>query len=170
MKEIQKNNQYFIEYQKIRDETLRFYRTFKENYRNFMCQKGCTDCCESFSILPVEFYWIREMRRDENPINQGKNSTKCKFLINGLCQIYNLRPIMCITQGLPLLIGGEEGQSKEIIICRKNKNIIPKNRNNRYKLFEYDILIGKMIVLNELFCQEFRINTERIDIEDIGFL
>lgn len=166
LKSITKDNRYFIEYQKIRAETLRFYEKFKENHPDIMCKKGCTDCCEPFSILPVEYYYLKNVLKNEQKIKIANNSSRCKFLIENECKIYQYRPIMCITQGLPLFLREGTNKRGEIIICKKNSGLISKKSKN-IKIFEYDILIAKISILNELFCEEYKTRNNRINIMDI---
>ncbi|MCX7958260.1 MAG: YkgJ family cysteine cluster protein, partial [Deltaproteobacteria bacterium] len=101
MKHIDKKNDFFRKYEEIRSQTLKFHLEFDKRHINFMCKKGCSDCCESFSLLPVEYYYIKSRLCKLNITNSPSGDNKCVFLKESECLIYDLRPLMCITQGLP---------------------------------------------------------------------
>ena len=68
------------------------------------CKLGCTDCCvDGISVFQVEADRIRDnhasLLREGLPHEEGK----CAFLdAVGACRIYEDRPYVCRTQGLPL--------------------------------------------------------------------
>ncbi|MBF0238516.1 MAG: YkgJ family cysteine cluster protein [SAR324 cluster bacterium] len=68
------------------------------------CRKGCHECCQDeLTVFEVEALNIREtyprLLSEKQPHQQGK----CSFLDeNGSCRIYDSRPYVCRTQGLPL--------------------------------------------------------------------
>lgn len=68
------------------------------------CKKGCHDCCiDDLSVFEIEALNIRHFNeallKTEIPHPKGL----CAFLDNnGACRIYNQRPYVCRTQGLPL--------------------------------------------------------------------
>lgn len=165
---VNSNNRFFQEYLKIRDETLKFYLRFEKEYKNFMCKKGCSECCEEFTILPIEFYYINTVIKKELIQPQRIDSKDCVFLKEKICQIYDIRPINCIIQGLPLFFRDIDTGANEVVICPKNENILFTKSKEKYSLFEYDLLLAKIITLNELFCLEYQlIPTDRISINDL---
>ncbi len=162
------NNRFFQEYKKIRDETLKFYLRFEKDYRNFMCKKGCSECCEEFSILPVEFYYINTLLKEYKIQANKRDIRTCIFLKENSCQIYDIRPVNCIIQGLPLLFRDIDSSTKEVVICPKNEDIISVKGKGKYRLFEYDLLLAKMITINELFCQKYSLKSaDRISVNDL---
>lgn len=68
------------------------------------CHRGCSGCCvDHISVLAVEAEKIRrdypELLRQGRPHPEGA----CAFLdVTGACRIYESRPHVCRTQGLPL--------------------------------------------------------------------
>ena len=68
------------------------------------CQPGCADCClDDLTVYELEARWIRHhhahLLRSAVPHPPGR----CAFLDSGLrCRIYQHRPYVCRTQGLPL--------------------------------------------------------------------
>jgi len=81
-------------------------RLSKQHHQHMACKKGCDLCCMDFSIFPIEFYSIREALATKNlsQTSPGTNTdSSCIFLKDHACTIYNERPIICRTHGLPLL-------------------------------------------------------------------
>ncbi len=82
------------------------------------CGRGCASCCLlELRVSPVEAERIRraypDLLREGEPHAEGG----CAFLDRaGACRIYDARPFVCRTQGLPLRVflerdsGGEEGE------------------------------------------------------------
>ena len=70
----------------------------------FQCKSGCHACCiDGLSVFEIEAKNIERHHRDlllhEKPHSQGA----CAFLDpSGQCRIYEHRPYVCRTQGLPL--------------------------------------------------------------------
>lgn len=68
------------------------------------CELGCTDCCvDELTVFQVEAENIQ--RHDPALLNEGTPHPegRCAFLDEaGSCRIYEHRPYVCRTQGLPL--------------------------------------------------------------------
>jgi uncharacterized protein len=91
------------------DELCRFVDSnFGEAIR---CRKGCDSCCRHISIFPVEAYAIRTALKDSHlkrseqikRLAQDANEERCPLLHQGVCLLYEARPIICRTHGYPLL-------------------------------------------------------------------
>ena len=89
----------------------RFYRELdaeiarveKVNADRMHCKPGCHECCiDNITVYEAEAAYIRHYHPDvleQPPHSKGA----CAFLDeNGLCRIYEHRPYVCRTQGLPL--------------------------------------------------------------------
>lgn len=89
------------------------------------CQRGCCDCCvDELSVFEVEAERIRaefaELLAHETPHPPGA----CAFLdAEGARRIYEARPYVCRTQGLPLR-WVDEGPDGELVEYR---DICPLN-------------------------------------------
>ena len=70
------------------------------------CRRGCSGCCApGLTVSPVEAAAIREHLEGvgERP-GPGSDPQACAFLTaRGECSIYPVRPLVCRSQGLPLL-------------------------------------------------------------------
>ncbi len=78
-----------------------------------VCARGCTDCClTDISVFPVEadavlaaFRQLPEATRARLR-ERAARGDNCVFLLDGGCAVYQERPIICRSQGLPLLLEG----------------------------------------------------------------
>jgi uncharacterized protein len=93
--------------------------------RSITCGPRCDGCCVNLTVFPVEFFSIeREMRcaglhPEEVFFDE---SALCGFLHDRLCRIYQFRPIICRTHGLPILFIDDlsDGPKWEVSFCEQN--------------------------------------------------
>jgi Fe-S-cluster containining protein len=83
------------------------------------CRRGCSGCCvDGLTVFEVEAERIRSAFPevlDEAPHAPGA----CAFLdAEGACRIYEARPYVCRTQGLPLRWLAEREEDGEIVELR----------------------------------------------------
>lgn len=91
------------------------------------CRAGCAACCTLQGVLPVEaaslaLAW-RQLPAAEAAALQARllaatDEAFCPLLSDDRCPLYDARPIICRTHGLPLLI--EEGGSRRVDRCPLN--------------------------------------------------
>jgi len=94
----------------------------KKHSRPMVCQAGCSSCCHRMpGIFPVEAWFAAEYLRNV-PLEPAKrivtllakfkNQTEvspCPMLDKrGRCQIYEARPIICRSHGLPIQVPGKK--------------------------------------------------------------
>ncbi len=103
--------------------------------RHLVCRAGCSSCCgHNLTVFPVEAAAVREAIRQLGPEvreairlqaldtreREGKGApASCPMLVDDCCAIYGSRPVICRTQGLPLLFTAEDGRS-EVDFCPLN--------------------------------------------------
>ena len=90
---------------------------------SIICTEGCSSCCMAgLSLFPVEAEFIRAFAGDViRTIQPG--SEHCPFLKNNRCIIYSLRPVVCRTQGMPLVYRIDDGRGSEhteLSLCELN--------------------------------------------------
>jgi uncharacterized protein len=84
------------------------------------CRPGCDACCRHLSVFAVEAAALRDAlsalpEPDAARVRAASDSAApdgpCPLLHDGLCLLYEARPVICRTHGLPLLIDrdGEKG-------------------------------------------------------------
>ncbi len=80
------------------------------------CAAGCSSCCTSISIFPVEAAAMRETleslphRRAEEirqHVSEHAAEERCPLLHHHHCLLYESRPIICRTHGLPIIYTSE---------------------------------------------------------------
>lgn len=77
------------------------------------CRRGCSDCCApGLTVLPVEAYAIEEHLSGGVLLPEPRQD-RCAFLDrDGGCAIYEARPILCRTHGLPIFMPGGGGRGQ----------------------------------------------------------
>ena len=102
----------FKNYESVLEKVASFFDGVMSEYGNEMnCQKGCAQCCVGgLEVLPVEAEYIKKgIGLLKNAPVPGPSPAHCHFLDgNGSCQIYEFRPLVCRTHGLPLKVSEEE--------------------------------------------------------------
>lgn len=118
------------------------------------CRQGCDQCCMDFSIFPVEFYAIKAEAADllHNGI-RGLSTDKCPFLSEGSCIIYNSRPIICRTQGLPLLFMNDENW--ELSACELNFTSFDPEGFSPENTFPLDRFNSSLYLINQAFIKTY---------------
>ncbi len=111
-------------YAELLEKLDAFFRRVLERYGAEMrCAPGCTDCCQrSLCLFPFEVERMLNAAerlsgdRQEGIVQRARRAADdpgaaCPFLCEGLCLIYEARPVICRTHGLPMLVEGEESLS-----------------------------------------------------------
>jgi hypothetical protein len=72
------------------------------------CASGCSSCCaDELTITAVEAEVIREHLAARETAIEVNRSGGCAALdVGGRCQIYEARPLLCRTHGVPIKIPG----------------------------------------------------------------
>ncbi len=98
----------FANYQKLIQKIDQLCNKIESLYKEHInCGKGCSKCCiNDLTLFPVEFDYISDKIKHKK-IKANKTKGKCILLDNDQCQIYEYRPLVCRTQGFPLLYGDE---------------------------------------------------------------
>jgi uncharacterized protein len=139
------------QYLALRDEIdQRYQELHQEHESHQQCRAGCDQCCMDFGVLPVEFEVIKELAGDQLKNGQSvQQEGACPFLINHRCSIYDFRPIICRTQGLPLLFMGEE--EWELSACELNFTEFDFDEFTEENTFAQDKYNSRLFMLNRLF-------------------
>lgn len=158
-KKMKEHNNQYTAYFELRKTIDKISETLSDKHLTHMqCRKGCDLCCMDYSILPIEFHFIRDQLQKEglkkSNTEHKEDSNSCIFLSNHTCTIYNHRPVICRTHGLPLLYTNEDYEW-ELSTCELNfrqfdyENFTPENT------FPQDKFNSKLFMLNKEFINEF---------------
>jgi len=130
----------------------------KEHSEQIVCKKGCDTCCMDYSILPIEFHSILKDLKENKitpEISVRPKSDECIFLVNHVCTIYNQRPIICRTHGLPLLFMNENNEW-ELSACDLNFTDFNFEKFTLDNTFPQDKYNSKLFMLNKKFISEVK--------------
>lgn len=120
-----------------------FFNRVQEKYpEDMQCRKGCDLCCHvDLSVFGVEaekiLMWFNclsdnerirlrglwKKRQLEGASYGGFKQLPCPFLYDGACTIYEARPLICRTHGVPLK--RMEGERQEVDCCSLNFENLP---------------------------------------------
>lgn len=141
-----------------------------ERYKSHLqCGAGCSGCChhhlsvfaveaavltEAIQALPEDQQArIRQQATDVNEKEACGERVACPLLVDNLCSVYESRPLICRTQGLPLLYEADDG-AQEIDFCPLNFEsdaAIAELQDEH--LVPLDLLNLKLAMANVKYCQ-----------------
>jgi Fe-S-cluster containining protein len=124
------------------------------------CRKGCDGCCRHLSVFWVEGFALFDALRKapkaradivRRKIAHGATSLECPLLEDHVCLLYEARPVICRTHGLPLM--NEYQSGPEIHCC-------PKNFQNFQALpgdavLDMEMVNSSLATINSLFVEDF---------------
>jgi Fe-S-cluster containining protein len=123
-------------YQKFIEQVDRITAKLQARYsKHLVCRAGCSGCCHHhLSVFAVEAEESRaaiealpspirarveEQAREVIKREDRGEPVACPLLVDDRCSIYESRPLICRTQGLPLLMEAEDGE-REVDFCPLN--------------------------------------------------
>lgn len=121
------------------------------------CQKGCSSCCMNFCLLPVEFHSILEQLKNESfELNRSTENDQCIFLVNNACIIYEHRPIICRSHGLPILFMDDEGENWNLSFCPLNFSEVSDEYFSFENSYQQDALNSELFQINKAFIEAYK--------------
>ena len=146
-------NQYLERYLSLRAEVDSLCKDLTEVHSDHLsCKKGCSSCCMNFSMFPLEFFAINHfLNRKTLEIAKPELEEACPFLVKDACTIYDHRPIICRTQGLPLLFTGDEGW--ELSACELNFTNFDFSEFGAKNTFSQDKFNSNLYMLNKEYIE-----------------
>ncbi|QWV94848.1 YkgJ family cysteine cluster protein [Geomonas oryzisoli] len=140
------------------DEICR--RTSETFSAHITCRAGCDACCRHLSIFAVEAaalaHALRELPAEQAELVRSKardarEGSPCPLLHDGLCLLYQARPIICRTHGLPLLLLREGERSVDF--CPENFQGLPSIPGSA--VIDLERLNMMLATVNALYLQSF---------------
>jgi Fe-S-cluster containining protein len=135
------------------------------------CEPGCSRCCTISSVLPLEAALLRQAvgRLDDHVKKEMQAQTggsSCPLLVDRLCVVYQSRPLICRTHGLPIAYVDYERQAIEVSACPLN--FADDYDFDQQELFFIDPFNGELGRLNEEYCAAQGINSKmRVPMQDL---
>jgi Fe-S-cluster containining protein len=162
----------FRYYRQLVEQVDKWTSEITRQYRNYLvCRKGCDLCCQrKLTVSAVEAYNIAlafsQLPRDtKRRIEEPK--TSCAFLVDGACSIYESRPVICRTFGLPSLHRNEKDEGV-VSWCELNfTNVEDSFQLQAEGIIDIDTLNMKLSGVNGLFLKESGTAEERIALDEI---
>lgn len=139
------------------DELCR--RILREFPDAIVCRAGCDGCCRHLSLFPVEGM-VLTMALEKLPLEQRERIRRraaqtspdgpCPLLHENLCLLYDARPIICRTHGLPILTGS--GEERAVDFCPLNFQGVEKLPG--HAVLDLDRLNATLAAINTVFVNE----------------
>jgi Fe-S-cluster containining protein len=161
-------------------------KQLSEKQIKVVCCKGCSICCENMELLVLTFEiavigsYIKKLGDSEikkglidNIKNFNHLQHECPFLVNKICGIYEVRPIICRTYYMKnkKCISGEktETYSKDFFenFVRFNKIELLDAIKSFYRLYDFEDEISFRRALDDGFFLENTISLFDFDINNI---
>lgn len=112
-----------------RDIDTRVSEIAARNEGRLKCGRGCSSCCQDdITVFEVEADRIRSAAQHSQLLAIGTPHPEgaCAFLgPEGACRVYDVRPYVCRTQGLPLRWIDYDQQAEFRDICPLNDDPVP---------------------------------------------
>ena len=145
-------------YYKLRTEIDSFCESLeKVHSKHLNCKKGCDLCCMAISVFPVEFYAIQAELDLESlsGLPVPKDEDQCRFLVDHSCTIYDSRPVICRTHGLPLLYMGMDSDEYELSLCELNFTEYDFEDFDEENTYPMDRINSQLYQINKQFVAGF---------------
>ncbi len=138
-----------------------------------ICSEGCSSCCTSITLFPVEAAALRSAleqmpERDAETIldhvDRQRDGERCPLLSNHRCLLYNARPIICRTHGLPIIY--TEDNLRKSDCCPLNLN--EAESVSGASVIDLDKLNQLLVAVNSLYLSQAEIveTADRISIAE----
>jgi hypothetical protein len=135
--------------------------------RHISCAPECSACCSQIlNLLPVEFYYLQAAARDADLQEPSTAGEICPLLREGRCLLYDYRPVICRTHGMPLLV--DENGLQRVDCCPENFRDGALNTLSGDSLLNLERLNIVLVSINYIFAAARGIDAgERISIARI---
>ncbi|MGQ7868870.1 YkgJ family cysteine cluster protein [Sunxiuqinia sp. sy24] len=153
----------FEKYHQLRNQVDQLSEQLSGLHQNHMaCKKGCDLCCMDYDVFPIEYEAMKEALQNKQVDMQKSIDGSCIFLKDHMCQIYEQRPIICRTHGLPLLFMNDE--QWELSACELNFTEFDDEDFTTENTFPLDKFNSKLFLLNQVFLKENNLSYSEFDL------
>lgn len=122
--------------------------------RHLLCRKGCDGCCQTErTVAAVEYRALSEAvdrlpAETRQRLRAQVDEEHCSLLLDGACAVYEERPVICRSHGLPLVMEGQRD------VCPLNFTEGDIDALPDDELLSVDALTAILVAVNQLYCQE----------------
>lgn len=123
------------------------------------CSEGCSSCCTSITIFPVEAAAMRDMLNHlpeqqadviKQHIIQNADNERCPLLHNHRCLLYEARPIICRTHGLPIIYTTDDRQQSDCCPLNLSETEVISGANS----VDLNKLNTLLVAINSIYLSE----------------
>ncbi|OQA61691.1 MAG: Flagellin N-methylase [bacterium ADurb.Bin270] len=147
-----------------------FSKVFNENPSKMNCSEGCSKCCvDGITLLRIERDRIIShlKNRDEMPVKSKTGG--CAFLSSeGRCKIYEVRPLVCRTWGIPIIYSegdpsalsekmsrGAVASGGSVVCCDLNfQEEFRKGALGKEIIMNGDRILEILVAVNSIYCNK----------------
>jgi len=132
---------------------------------HMQCRKGCDLCCMNYRIFPVEYFAIQQALQQKPVETQESKEGSCIFLKDHACQVYEHRPVICRTHGLPLLFMNDD--QWELSACELNFTEFDDEEFSAENTFPQDQFNSRLFMINKEFIAANKLDYSEFDLLDM---
>lgn len=130
------------------------------------CSEGCSSCCAAITIFPVEAAALRhaleELPASEatailRHVEERASGECCPLLSDQRCLLYEARPIICRTHGLPILFS--EDNRQRLDCCPLNP--VSLESLSGPQMINLDRLNLVLVAINALFLKQIQARSDQ---------
>jgi len=154
-----------------------FSKVFRENSSKMKCSEGCSKCCvDGITLLRVERDRILSHLKNKDEMPVKSESGRCAFLSSeGCCKIYEVRPLVCRTWGIPILYSGSDPSALSekmsrsavksggsVVCCDLNfQEDFKKGSIGKDIIMDGDRILEMLIAVNSLYCSKLSVDPSK---------
>ena len=118
------------------------------------CRRGCDGCCQTErTVSPVEFRALSDAVEGLPESTRARlaaqvDAEHCTLLLDGACAMYDERPLICRSHGLPMVMEGHRD------VCPLNFTDGDIGELADDEVLSVDALTAILIAVNQLYAQE----------------
>ncbi len=121
------------------------------------CSEGCSSCCTAITLFPVEAAAlnaalealpVEEQEAIRHHVAAHAGGERCPLLEDHRCLLYDARPIICRTHGLPIIY--TEGNERKVDCCPLNLSEAEQPVSG-CAIIDIDRLNTLLVAVNALF-------------------
>ncbi|HJN76425.1 MAG TPA: YkgJ family cysteine cluster protein [Myxococcota bacterium] len=129
-------------------------RVESEHAPEFACRRGCDGCCQTErTVSDVEYAAVAQALAAvgadvHQRLAAQRQAEHCTLLLDGACAIYQERPLICRSHGLPLVMEGQ------LDVCPLNFEDLRLSALPLADVLNIDSVTAVLVAVNALYCQE----------------